>query len=109
MQTFFTVAKWRHIEIGLESDMADGHLVRELDRNMDTVFDSLYVLNSAMQAIVESLPPAVAAQAVPRMDAVIDGMNAEKNPPSEFHQLTLNGWRNMAAKLAGLPLRKLPA
>jgi len=89
--------------------MADSPLVRELDRNMDTVYDSLYVLNAAMTAMVQSMPTAMAAQMVPRLDEVIDHLDEGANPPAEFHQMTLNGWRNMAAQISGLPKRYLPA
>lgn len=82
-------------------------LVKELDRNMDAVFDSLYVLNAAMAAIVQSLQPGPAAQVVQRLDEVIDGLADETNPPGRAAQLALHGWRNTAAKIAGAASRRL--
>lgn len=83
--------------------MADTPLLQELDRNMDTVFDSLYVLNSVVAAIVQSLPTSSALQVVPALDAVLKEIQFEKNPLSDQHQMTLLAWRNAAANIAQLP------
>lgn len=86
--------------------MAKDDLVQELDRNMDTVYDSLYVLNATMTAIVQALQAESAAQVTRALDESIDGLSAEVNPPGTLAQATLAGWRNMAAKRAGLPSRR---
>lgn len=86
--------------------MAKDELVQELDRNMDTVYDSLYVLNATMTAIVQALQVESAAQVTRALDESIDGLSAEVNPPGTLAQTTLAGWRNMAARRAGLPSRR---
>ena len=86
--------------------MAKDDLVQELDRNMDTVYDSLHVLNATMTAIVQALQTESAAQITRALDEGIDGLSAETNPPGTLAQATLAGWRNMAAKRAGLPSRR---
>ncbi len=86
--------------------MAKDDLVQELDRNMDTVFDSLYVLNATMTAIVQALQAESAAQVTRALDESIDGLSAEANPPGTLGQTTLVGWRNLAARRAGLPTRR---
>ena len=86
--------------------MAKDDLVQELDRNMDTVYDSLYVLNATMTAIVQALQAESAAQVTRALDESIDGLSAETNPPGTLAQATISGWRNMAAKRAGLPSRR---
>lgn len=86
--------------------MAKDELVQELDRNMDTVYDSLYVLNATMTAIVQALQVESAAQVTRALDESIDGLSAEASPPGTLAQATLAGWRNMAAKRAGLPSRR---
>lgn len=88
--------------------MAKDDLVQELDRNMDTVYDSLYVLNATMTAIVQALQVESAAQVTRALDESIDGhgLSAEVNPPGTLAQTTLAGWRNMAARRAGLPSRR---
>ncbi len=87
--------------------MADDNLVNELDRNMDTVFDSLYVLNATMNAVVQSLQPQAATHVMRRLDEALDGMDYETNPPARFHRLVMNGWRNMAAQIAGSQTRQI--
>ena len=86
--------------------MAKDELVQELDRNMDTVYDSLYVLNATMTAIVQALQVEAAAQVTRALDESIDGLSVEVNPPGTLAQTTLAGWRNMAARRAGLPSRR---
>ena len=86
--------------------MANDDLLLELDRNMDTVYDSLHVLNATMTAIVQALQVESAAQVTRALDESIDGMSAEASPPGTLAQTTLAGWRNMAAKRAGLPSRR---
>lgn len=80
-------------------------LLTELDKNMDTVFDSICVLNSVVAAIVQALPKASALQVVPALDAVMKDVEFEQNPLSDEHLKTLLSLRNAAAKLAHLPER----
>lgn len=84
--------------------MADTPLLQELDRNMDTVFDSLFILNQTMMAIVKSLPKSSALQVVPALDAVLSEIHLGKNPPAEHVQMTLKAWRNVAADIAEFQL-----
>lgn len=79
----------------------------ELDHDMDTVWDSLLVLNTAMHAIVQALPADMSGAVARSMDASIDELPASENPPGDLATQTLYGWRNMAALKAGLP-RRLP-
>lgn len=83
--------------------------LESVDRDMDTAFDSLYVLNTTVQAIVESMPPGMALRVVPRMDAVIYTLHQELNPVGQFHRSVLIRWRNIAAHVAGLPPMQLDA
>ncbi|MGQ0711003.1 MAG: hypothetical protein ACT4NV_14800 [Rhodoferax sp.] len=80
-------------------------LMQELDRNMDTVFDNLYVLNAAMTAMVKALAPATAAQFVQELDQTLDGFFEGRNPPGFVAHQTLLGWRNMAAAAARIEKR----
>ncbi|MGE1004189.1 hypothetical protein ACKZDW_00790 (plasmid) [Ralstonia syzygii subsp. celebesensis] len=89
--------------------MAKDDLVQELDRNMDAVFDSLYALNATMSALVQALQAEPAAQVMRALDASIDGLSSEANPPGTLGQATLVGWRNMVAQRAGLPPRRWTA
>lgn len=84
--------------------MNDKELLAELDRNMDTVFDSLYVLNSVVAAIVESLPKPSALQVVPALDVVLKEIQFEKNPLSDEHLMQLLTLRDAAARIAQVPL-----
>lgn len=68
--------------------------VVELDRNMDDVFHNLYVLNAAMEAIVQSIPPVMADQVAQRMQQSLVQMGKEDNPPSDFYQGLMKRWRN---------------
>ena len=79
--------------------------VAELDRNMDTVFDAVAVLNATMQAIIKSLPADISVQIAQRLDPAIDALGQQPNPPGYMATMTLYGWRNMAAQQAGLPAR----
>lgn len=79
--------------------------VAELDRNMDTVFDAVAVLNATMQAIIQSLPADISVQIAQRLDPTIDALGLQPNPPGDMATMTLYGWRNMAAQRAGLPAR----
>lgn len=81
--------------------------VQELDRNMDAVFDALAVLNATMSAIVQSLPGEMASAVSRHLDQCLDALPQERNPPGMTAQLTLNGWRNMAAQRAGLAPRSV--
>lgn len=85
--------------------MADNELVNELDRNMDTTFDNLNIINAAITAFAQTLQPAPAQQVAARLDETLDSYAKEVRPPSRFHQDILRGWRNMAAQRAGLPRR----
>lgn len=85
----------------------DTPLVQELDRNMDAVFDAVAVLNAAMSAIVQALPAEVATQVVQSLDQCLDALPEQRNPPGMTAQLTLNGWRNMAAQRVGLVPRSV--
>ena len=76
-------------------------LVQELDRNMDSVFDNLYVLNAAMTAMVNALEPAAAAETVRHLDQSLGQMLGGQNPPGFQAIALLRGWRNMAATAAG--------
>lgn len=86
--------------------MAKDEAVKELDRDMDTVFDSLYVINAVLHAVVQALRPADAEKAVLHLDAVIDGLDLESHPPAQYHREILYGWRNMTANIAGVAIRK---
>lgn len=81
------------------------NLLNELDRNMDSVYDALYVLNSAMAAIVQALPADTAAPVTQSLDRCIDALNEGQNRLDESARQTLFGWRNMAATRAGVPAR----
>lgn len=81
-------------------------LVQQLDRNMDTVYDAVCVLNSAMTAIMRALPTETAAPVARYLDEILDSLPGEENPPEGLALETLRGWRNMAAKTAGLPRRR---
>ena len=83
--------------------MADKELVKELDRNMDTVFDNLYVINAAMEALAQSLPPQSAALLVNHLDAALKTIGEGINPPSSFHQGLLVRWQLLAAQRAEQP------
>lgn len=83
--------------------------IRELDRNMDTAFDSLFVLNTAVNAIISALPQESARQVVQSLDAGFDELLAEKRAFEPLCRETLLGWRNAAARLAGYPRRHRPA
>ena len=85
--------------------MADTELVKELDRNMDDVFDNLNVINSAITAFAQVLQPEQAKLVVDSLDECLDSYDEEANPPSDLYQDTLRGWRNMAAMRAELPKR----
>ncbi|MCG9079447.1 hypothetical protein [Laribacter hongkongensis] len=86
--------------------MEKDDLVQELNRNMDTVYDSLYVLNATMTAIVQSLHAESAAQVMHALDESLDSLSAEANPPGTLAQTALAGWRNLAARRAGLLTRQ---
>ncbi|MDD5297637.1 MAG: hypothetical protein PHU46_12060 [Rhodocyclaceae bacterium] len=88
--------------------MANAELVGELDRNMDAAFSGLLVLNLAMSALVKSLPEQSAARFIQHLDVSLDHIAGSDNPPALVHQLTLNGWRNLAAHTAGFPPRDAP-
>lgn len=88
--------------------MTDEKMLKELDRNMDRVFDAANVLNCAMTAIMNALPPESAALVVPQLDADLEGFADEDNPPDGMELLLLRTWRNQAARRAGLPGREWP-
>ncbi len=77
--------------------------VQEIDKEMDVVYDSVLVLNSAVTAIIKSLPYETAVSVVQSLDAVIAEIQEYENPPEGLPLATLHGWRNMAAKQAGVP------
>lgn len=85
--------------------MQNDNEVAELDRNMDAVFDAVAVLNATMQAIIQSLPADISGQVAQRLDPVIEQLAQQPNPPGRLAELTLHGWRNMAAQQSGLPVR----
>ena len=88
--------------------MDDAGLIHELDRNMDTTFGGLLVLNLAMTALVKSLPEQSAAQFSRALDASLDHIGDSENPPALVHRQTLNAWWNLAAHKAGFPPRAAP-
>lgn len=106
MQETCAPAKCIHTNSRNGKNMSDTEKIDELDRNMDTVFDSLLILNSTVQALVECLPVEAAQNFVPRMDQMIDSMKHLQNPPDPYLLEKLFGWRNLAATLVKLPVRK---
>jgi len=90
----------------MESNMSEEDRINELDRNMDDAFDSLYVANAVLHALVSVLKPDDAALVARQLDIVIDGLSQEQNPPAPHHQKTLHGWRNLVANKAGDAIRK---
>lgn len=84
--------------------MTNKKLVAELDRNMDTVYDDLYVLNGVVDALVQALQPQAAARVTQLLDGLLDNMHLAENPPSASHQDRLRYWRNRAATSVGVDL-----
>lgn len=83
--------------------MDEKKLLRELDRNMDHAYDSLFVLNAAVDAIIRALPAEAAGSVMQSLDAVLQEVAADANPPGEPSRTVLQGWRNAAARRAGFP------
>jgi hypothetical protein len=92
-----------------EPEMRENELLQDLDRSMDSVFDAVNVLMSAMSAIMKALPHDVAARVVPLLDEDLASHALERNPPKGLPLLALRAWRNQAAKLAGLPCKSWPS
>lgn len=80
--------------------------LQELNRNMDTVFDAIRVLNAAVSAMVKSLDPAAAATFACHMDEAIDALAQEQNPLGISAHQQIHSWRNQAGSFAGLPVRR---
>ncbi|WP_374351645.1 hypothetical protein [Chitinimonas sp.] len=83
--------------------------IKALDRDMDAVFDSLYILNAAMTAIVQALPHQTSAQVTQYLDRCIDDLPNEATHLGPTAQQMLLGWRNMTAEQAGVEQRPLSA
>jgi hypothetical protein len=77
--------------------------VQELNRSMDTTFDSLFVLNATVNAIMQALPADSANQVAQSLDEVLGEMSDHLG---EDGRKTLLAWRNTAARRAGLPCKR---
>ncbi len=85
--------------------MPKNNLLADIDRSVDYAYDSIYILNAAVTAIVEGLGAQSAARVMQALDVSLDDLLIEENPPGPGTQETLLGWRNMAAKRAAMPRR----
>ncbi|MBN9528242.1 MAG: hypothetical protein J0H82_18685 [Alphaproteobacteria bacterium] len=84
--------------------MVDDALVKELDRNMDQLFDNTLVISVAIDALVRVLEPERAAQFVTALDRSIAGLAEERLELGLAASERLRAWRNQAAKAASLQL-----
>lgn len=83
--------------------MSDKERLNELDRNMDTVFDTVFMLTLAMDAVVQSLPPAVAALAAERMSESLAQIARDKQVETSSFPGRLRAWRDAARLRASNP------
>ncbi|RJX32322.1 MAG: hypothetical protein C4516_04280 [Oxalobacter sp.] len=80
--------------------------VEELDKNMDTVYDNLFVLNAVIGAMVNCLPLESAEAISRQLDQRIDGMRRDGTKLGPLGTQMMHAWRNEAARLAGIALRR---
>ena len=76
----------------------DTEQIKELDRNMDSVFDNLFALNATVNALVKSLSPEVADRFVRQMDEKLGSLETEYKVMGFAGHQQLQAWRNMAAQ-----------
>lgn len=77
-------------------------LVKELDRDMDAVFDNVLVLNAAFGALMKVLSPEQSARLAAGLDRSIAGMADEPYELGFAATQLLQAWRNQAAQAASL-------